>query len=352
MKRISIILTLFVVVGCTVVVRTVNGNKKTNDVKKDSDLSEYANEYFWSNFHEGNYSNIDSVVYYLTSAYIENPNHLETVTHLGFTHMWALSEMNNLDTIPPTIIDHGTLALKYFGESYRLNPDDPRVLGFLAASKMTVADLSDDKKLSTEGYFNGKKSIHQWKEFNKLTIGYVMSQMHQDTWEYKKALKWQWETLDECYCQTYNEKTKRVEQYRTVRDTAGNLKNKRACWDSWIVPHNVEGFYLNLGDMLVKNGEWEKAKQVYTLAKKAPNYETWPFKSVLEKRIISAEENVEKFRLPIGDDTEYHVDDVMLINSSISCVACHKMSSQDLATYRNFDWKKYKGENNIYWMNK
>lgn len=339
-------------IGCTITVNTINKSKNTSVVKKESDLSTYANEYFWKTFHKGDYSKIDSVLYYLGAAYNENPNHLETVTHLGFTHMWKLSERQNLDSVPPTIIDHATLALKHFGESYKLNSNDPRILGFLADAKMTVADVSDDKKLSTDGYFNGKKSINQWKEFNYFTIGYVLSQLHQDTWQFKKALEWQWKTLDECYCEKFDRENPDINKYLQMEHSEKDIKRKRACWNSWIAPHNVEGFYLNMGDMLVKSGDWEKAIQIYTLAKQVPQYENWPFKTVLEKRIESAEKNVEKFRLPIDNIKSYQVDDVMLINSSISCISCHKMSNKDLTVYQNFDWKKFKEDKNVYWMKK
>jgi tetratricopeptide (TPR) repeat protein len=352
MKKTSILLLLFVAIGCSVTVKTINKSKNAYTTKKHSGLSSYANQYFWKNFHEGNYTKIDSILYYLSAAYNENPNDLETVTHLGFTHMWALSERQKLDVIPPTIIDHGTLALKYYGESYKLNPNDPRILGFLADAKMTVADISDDKKLMIDGYFNGKKSINQWKEFNYFTIGYFLSQLHQDTWQFKKALEWQWKTLDECYCEKFDRKSPSIEKYLPLVDTENDLKRKRACWNSWIAPHNVEGFYLNMGDMLVKSGDWEKAMQIYTLAKQVPQYKNWPFKDVLEKRIESAKENILKFRLPIDNSKTHQVDDVILINSSISCVSCHKMSNEDLTTYKNFDWKKYKDQKNVYWMNK
>jgi|TARA_B110000093_G_scaffold48195_1_gene51509 tetratricopeptide (TPR) repeat protein len=352
MKKSIIILLLLTTIGCTMVVKTVNQSKDLEKLNLHSDLSTYANEYFWRSFHNGDYSKIDSVLYYLSAAYNENPNHLETVTHLGFTHMWALSERQKLETIPPTIIEHGTLALKYYGESYKLNPNDPRILGFLADAKMTVASLSNDKKLSTDGYFNGKKSINQWKEFNYFTIGYVLSQLHQDSWQFEKALEWQWKTLDECYCEKFDRENPGIEKYLPMENTETNLKRKRACWNSWIAPHNVEGFYLNMGDMLVKNGDWEKAVEIYSLAKQVPQYENWTYKGVLEKRIKSAKNNVDKFRLPIDNAKKYKVDDVMLINSSISCMSCHKKSNQDLTAYGNFDWKKYKEEKNIYWMKK
>ena len=352
MKKIIILLLILAAIGCTLQVKTINKSKNANTKKESSDLSTYANQYFWKNFHKGNYTKIDSILYYLSAAYTENPNDLETVTHLGFTHMWALSERQNLDAIPPTIIAHATLALKYYGESYKLNSNDPRILGFLADAKMTVADLSDDKKLSTEGYFNGRKSIHQWKEFNYFTIGYFLSQLHQDTWQFKNALEWQWKTLDECYCEKFDRENPSIEKYLPMEGTESDLKRKRACWNSWIAPHNVEGFYLNMGDILVKSGDWEKAIQIYNLAKQVPQYENWPFKDVLGKRIESAKDNVIKFRLPIDNRKTYLVDDVMLINSSISCMSCHKMSNEDLFTYKDFDWEKYKEKKNVYGVNK
>lgn len=353
MRKLSVIILLSVVtVGCTLVVKTITGSKNKGELTKYSGIVEYGNQYFWRNFHTGDYSNIDSVLYYLSAAYNENPNHLETVTHLGFTHMWALSERANLHPIPPTIGDHAVLALKYFGESYKLNPNDPRVLGFLADAKMAVAELSEDAKMAKDGYLNGIKSIKQWKLFNNFTIGYVFSQLHHNSSEFEKALKWQLEVLDDCYCLKFEKDTEKLIKYGPINDTITNLKRKRACWDSWIVPHNVEGFHLNLGDMLVKNGDWEKGVQVYNMVKQAPNYQSWPFKSLLENRIIAAEENVIKFRLPIDDSKKNEIDDVMLVNSSISCISCHKMSEQDVKHFESFDWNQYKNENNIYGLTK
>jgi hypothetical protein len=352
MRKIIVSILILVVAGCTITVQTLNKKKDSQNLNKESELSNFANQYFWENFHGGNYHKIDSILYYLGAAYSENPNHLETVTHLGFTHIWALSERQNLDTIPPTIVDHATLALKYFGESYRLNPNDPRVLGFLADLKMTVADISQDKKLSTKGYFDGKKSIHKWKEFNYFTIGYVLSQLHEDTWQFEKGLEWQWKTLDECYCEKFDRENPDIQKYLPMEETEDNLKRKRACWNSWIAPHNVEGFYLNMGDMLVKSGDWKKGIQIYDLAKQIPQYESWDYKETLEKRIENAETNVTKFRQPLVNGKKYSVDNVLLINSSISCMSCHKKSNQDMEFYKDFKWNDYKRNSNIYWLNK
>ena len=71
---------------------------------------------------------------------------------------------------------------------------------------------------------------------------------------------------------------------------------RRVCWNSWIAPHNFEGFFLNFGDMLVKAGQPELAVSMYRNAQLAREYATWPYKAVLEARIRDAAKNVEAFR--------------------------------------------------------
>lgn len=141
MKKYGITLVTLIILGCNISVQTVNKKKDVENLHKESKLTAKAKAYFWENFYSGHYKNIDSVLYYLDAAYNENPNYLETVTHLGFTHIWALSERQKREIISPRIVAHSTLALKYFGESYKLNPRDSRVLGFLADLKMTVAAI-------------------------------------------------------------------------------------------------------------------------------------------------------------------------------------------------------------------
>ena len=119
---------------------------------------------------------------------------------------------------------------------------------------------------------------------------------------------------------------------------ADKPKTKRACWNSWIAPHNVEGFYLNMGDMLVKAGDWKKGIEIYKLAKQVPQYDSWPFKDVLDKRIESAAQNVTKFQAPLNNRVRNSVDNVMLINSSIACMACHQKSKKDYEK----NYKRYK----------
>ena len=94
---------------------------------------------------------------------------------------------------------------------------------------------------------------------------------------------------------------------------------KRVCWNSWIAPHNFEGFFLNMGDMLVKSGDWQTARKIYANAKLAHEYPTWPHREVLEERMQSAEANVAAFNAPPSGNKP-----AMMINSAIACMACHQ----------------------------
>jgi hypothetical protein len=95
---------------------------------------------------------------------------------------------------------------------------------------------------------------------------------------------------------------------------------KRACWNSWIAPHNFEGFFLNMGDMLVKQGDPATARRAYANARLSKTYQQWPFKSVLEERIAQADENVALFRDPRpGEKTR-----TMMGMSTFACMGCHQ----------------------------
>jgi hypothetical protein len=94
---------------------------------------------------------------------------------------------------------------------------------------------------------------------------------------------------------------------------------KRARWNSWIAPHNLEGFFLNMGDMLVKAVDWQTAQKVYANAKLPKAYATWKFQSVLEDRINQAEANVAQFNAQSGESPAR-----ITIESEFACTACHQ----------------------------
>src|SRR5262245_39132497 len=125
-----------------------------------------ANAKFWDAFHGGRYEQIPEVLEALTAAYIENPRDAETAAHIGFLHIWRLSEQARLDTRSATITDHIVLSRKYFAEAVRLAPDDWRFKGFLASMEIAEGSLDGDSRhsrrivpisLSTYGFCHGDR---------------------------------------------------------------------------------------------------------------------------------------------------------------------------------------------------
>jgi hypothetical protein len=96
---------------------------------------------------------------------------------------------------------------------------------------------------------------------------------------------------------------------------------KRVCWNSWIAPHNFEGFFLNMGDMLVKSGDWAGAQKVYANARLSSTYASWKHRAVLESRIEQAQANVAAFNAP---PRQAAGDAVMMVQSRFACMGCHQ----------------------------
>jgi hypothetical protein len=277
-----------------------------------------ANQEFWQALHGGHYEDIGRVLEHLTAAYLANPNDGVTAAHIGFSHTWRLSERARLGSPPATITDDLVLAHKYFSEATTLVPKDARFQGFLAGMELSEGALHQDEKLKRRGYFDLLDAKDAWPEFNLFTAGYVLSSLPYSDEKYHDALEYQWETLDRCVGQPVDRKTAAYAGYMGLETPSGS---KRVCWNSWIAPHNFEGFFLNMGDMLVKAGDPETARHVYADAKLSKTYATWPYRDVLEVRITQAADNVALFRkhAPAGEATR-----AMMGETAFACMACHQ----------------------------
>lgn len=119
--------------------------------------------------------------------------------------------------------------------------------------------MHSDEKLTRQGYFMLKDAIEAWPEFNLFTAGYVMSRLPADSPQLREGLEWEWQNLDICIGEKLDRANPDYTRYMSMETREGP---KRACWNSWIAPHNLEGFFLNMGDMLVKAGDWQTAQKI------------------------------------------------------------------------------------------
>jgi uncharacterized protein YceK len=343
-KTIVLSLIILFTAGCGIIVSLTKSKNGSGELVNTT-LSQEANAYFWEQLHNGNYENIPLVIDQLHLALAANPNDLVSTAHLGFVHVWALSERQRLAQPQASITEHIYLSKRYFEEAFKMNPHDPRLLGFLADMTIAEGNVLGDKRQVTAGFFEGLKSIKMWPQFNQFSIGYILSTLDTSDANYKKALDWQYNTISDCAC----EKLDKDSDYKAAIEkikTNTDRKIARACWNSWIAPHNWEGFCLNFGDMLTKKGDVAEAIKIYNLARLSDGFDSWPFKGELENRIAQVNENVVAFNQPL-DERNLKSQSVILFNSKISCVSCHQMGENDMKRFSN-----HKGLDETYYFPK
>jgi hypothetical protein len=276
-----------------------------------------ADDLFWQTLHAGEYEKIPPVLDALQAAFVENPDDAVTTAHIGWAHVWRLTERARHDAISPTITEDAVLSRRYFEEAARLNPRDARYLGFYGAMLLSEGTIFKDEKLRRRGYFTLRDSIKAFPEFNYFTAGYAMAALPVDSPRFKEAIDYQWLNLDVCVGEKISRSSPDYRKYMHLETKEGP---KRVCWNSWIAPHNFEGFFLNFGDMLVKAGEPTLAVAMYANAKLTPDYASWPYRDALEDRMRNATRYTSPFRQVQPSGTEPRIMSLTQFN----CMGCHQ----------------------------
>ena len=290
-------------------------------------LADVADTLFWRILHAGQYDSVPRAMLLLKAAYLQNPRDPRITAHIGFLHAWTGTERARLASVPPTITDHVVLARTYFARAAALDPTDARVQGFHAVFEMSDAAMQRDAAGAAAALARGRAAITAWPEFNWFTVGYTLSGGDHASPLFREGLAMQWQTIDACSGTPIDRTNPTAAIVLRAQATEQDPRRRRACWNSWIAPHNVEGFFLNMGDMLVKSGDWRTGVRVYALAQGMDTYPRWAFRDVLEARIARAEQNVAAFRRPDADGPERADESQgprIMLRSRFACVACHQ----------------------------
>jgi hypothetical protein len=254
----------------------------------------------------------------LTAAYLRNPDDAKLALLIGHAHFWRVAERGRDPHAGPGVTDAIVLANFYFGEAYRLQPDDHRIAGWLASTQMALGSVHGDERARRRGYFMLKESVRAHPEFNNFTLGYVLSRLPAGDPRLEEAVAAMWTNLDLCVGHKVDRRNPDLSALGSGSIPEGP---RRTCFNGPQAPHNVEGYFLAFGDLLVKTGDPELAKAVYLQARVSPSYESWPFRTLLEERVRTAEIRSARFASPndASDAPE------MIGTSARSCAVCHAL---------------------------
>ena len=317
-------------------IHAAGGEIKNDELEYErTDLAVNADEEFWRLMHGEDYQSFDSTLSKLIAAQSQDPFDVYTHAHIGWSNFWAIAEGVGSGILP------GSNSLQYlinaesaFSWAAELAPNEPRILGFLGYTRLTLGNATQDINMLAQGQMDVARSIELWPEWALFGAAYGLdAHAPYDSPQFNQALNYYWSNLDVCINTEIDRQHPDLTPYMNQQTLEGP---DRACWDSWIAPYNTEGFFLVMGDALVKAGQTDVALIIYNNAKLQENYRTWPFRNLLESRIKNINENVSNFRQPASPSRPADPAKSLLANTSVSCAICHRGHADNY--YERPDW--------------
>jgi hypothetical protein len=254
------------------------------------DSSRAAIRHFWEVYHGNDYDLIPQVQDELEQAIENDPKNPRLYALLGATHFWHIGEAAR-DTNPqdpalaqdmPEAVDNfgKALDLDYYTKHFIGYINDDHLPGYLGITTVHLGQMTNNPGLTAKGDQMLDFAAYQFPEFNNFNRWAAHSTDPKDSATYQKALDSLWQGIDSCIGGTIDRSHPDLKPYLGLLTAVGR---KRACWwEGELAPYSFEGYMLNLGNGLVKSGQIEAARIVYNNARYAANYNTWPYRSVLE----------------------------------------------------------------------
>ena len=271
----------------------------------------------WDDFIEGRYDRIDPDLELLSGAYLDDPLDPRVAAFLGYMNLWRAAEFKRV-TPTPSIINNMAAARHYLAEA-RLMSDEPFLSALAPSSSILVAHLDKNVKEERRAFFELKALKASDPGLAAFVFGNDLSQVAKEDPVFAEALDSVWSVFDVCIDGRFDRQNPDYRPYVSLpRVTTGP---RRYCWNTPKAPHLLEGAFMVLGDMLVKNGDVATARIAYESAKSSPGYASWPFKDILQARVDTIDERARLFAA-IEDPRE---EPELVVNSGkYSCVVCHQ----------------------------
>jgi len=238
---------------------------------------------FFDVFHASRYSQASSAAKALDDAATANPKDGPLSFVRPLAHLWHLSEYGR-DTRPePSVLQAEAMAsLGLFSTAKANNPDDARVDCFVGVQLVNAGRATMNNALVQQGYATIDLAVKAWPQFNLFCKALVYDSLPANNPDFSKAVDAMYDTFEACFGEKIDRNNPDISKYVGL---ATDMGPNRACWNDWIAPHNAEGTYLYIGDLLVKQGNVPAAKVAYNDAKLIKEYPQWPYKSLVDDRL-------------------------------------------------------------------
>jgi tetratricopeptide (TPR) repeat protein len=277
-----------------------------------------AKSLFWEVFNAGAYERIPEAQAKLLAVYEQDQSLGENAMLLGVAHYWNAAEWRR-DLSRPARGQYEAILKtdEYLTVALELRPNDGRIMCWLGGAKTFRSQVERNPALMDQGLALITQCASVYPSFGLIMKGFIGSFLPVQSELYQQAITSIWKNVDVCIDKEIDRTNPDFTEYMHL---TSNLEGQYlACWNGPTAPHNLEGFWLFMGDLLLKAGQVEQAKIIYNNALLVPELEKWPYYQTLLARIETADQ-----RAALYADSDMANDPPMLPQTTYQCVLCHQ----------------------------
>lgn len=281
-----------------------------------------ATAFFWEAFTQQRVDDGARVSAQLEAALAVNPGDANLALLVAHSYLWRLSEFGRTTAPDPTQVPALAGATEAgFARAFAQAPADARILGWLGSVMMgNGSAMGDDEKVGA-GHALIERGVTAYPEFNGFVLSLVNASAPVGTPEFDLALEAMWDNLDVCAGFTAN---REVPDVRAAVAAVLEGEADPACANTLRAAHNLEGFFLYFGDLLLKANQETAARAMYDATRASPTFELWPYRETLNQR----EQSIAA-RLAAYTNEDPSDDPALIAQEPFNCAYCHAASPEE-----------------------
>jgi hypothetical protein len=285
-----------------------------------------AKAFFWRAFAEQRIDDGALASQRLEAALAVNPGDANLALLVAHSYLWRLSEFGRTTNPDPSQLPALAGAAEGgFARAYAQAPDDGRILGWLGSVMIGNGGATGDEEKLNAGHSLVDQGAAIYPEFNGFVQSLVNASYPVGSPQFDLAVEAMWDNLDICAGFTTERETPNV---RDAVQAVLEGEADPACANTLRAAHNLEGFFLYFGDILLKANQETAARAMYDATRASPTFDLWPYRETLIQRELDV-----TARLAAYTNEDPSDDPRLIAQEPFNCSYCHAASPGEALPY-------------------